>query len=601
MAEEGNQEADAERVQNEHYAALERRYLQERDKRVRRQPHPEENAAGTANTTKDFLNDPAVSLTAIRAPLVEDVGVLIVGGGFAGLLAAVALRTVGIDDFCVVDTAADFGGVWYWNRYPGVACDVESYIYMPLLEETGYMPSEKYAGGHDIRAHFQRIARHFDLYGKARFETQVTRIEWQQDDGRWHVTTNRDDAITARFIILGSGVLSSPRLPAIDGIETFKGEIFHTSRWNYEYTGGNYSGDLTGLRDKRVAIIGTGATAIQVVPHLAQWAKELHVVQRTPAIVARRDNRPTDPDWARTLLPGWQKLRMQNFEGVLAGLVGDPDLVGDAWSDIWGPVTFPEGQENPDVRKTAARKFDFEKLEKIRARIDSIVQDPATAESLKPYYFRFCKRPSFHDQYLQSFNLPNVKLLDTRGAGLDRVTQTGIVFEGTETEIDCLICATGFEVGAFSQKSGGLSLIGRGGMSIDVRWSGGVRSLHGMYTHGFPNLFFVGNPFQSKVVNNYSYMLGEQARHVAKVVRRLLDEGLTMEVSREAENTWAEVIETKRTVDQEYLRACTPSYFNEYSDESSILNQFYGGSPFEYIDLLAEWLRGDISRDFEPA
>jgi cyclohexanone monooxygenase len=582
------------------FAAMEARYREEQARRLR--PEGVAQYVGIEGRFAHMAGDPYIDRPVDREPLAEDVDVVIVGAGWSGLLAAVNLRKAGVDDFRVVETGGDFGGVWYWNRYPGAMCDVESYIYMPLLEELGYIPTEKYAKAEEIRAHALRIGRHFDLYPNALFQTQVTRVEWTQDRSRWVVSTNRGDRLEARFVILGGGPLNHPKLPGIAGIETFKGHAFHTSRWDYAYTGGDMSGGLTGLSDKRVAIIGTGATAMQAVPHLGAWAQKFYVVQRTPAIVEWRGNRPTDAAWAASLEPGWQRRRMENFDGLLSGKVSGEDLVGDAWTDIWAPPPFAEAIAAGLDPHAEARRFDFEKLERVRARVESIVKDPQTAESLKPYYYRFCKRPCFHDEYLPTFNRPNVELIDTRGQGLDRIEAHAVVFDGRRYDVDCIVYATGFEVNNYTHKAGGFQLIGRDGMTLDQAWAEDVRSLHGIHVRGFPNVFLIGNSKQGAPTSNFPYMVDEQARHTARVVRRFLDEKVVaMDVSPAAEARWGRTIKEKSIFDREYVSACTPSFYNAEgkADHTAAFATVFGGGPFEYIQILKDWRETGLEQDLE--
>ena len=208
----------------------------------------------------------------------------IIGGGFGGLLMGGRLREAGFDDIRVIEKAGDFGGTWYWNRYPGAMCDVESYCYLPLLEELNYIPKHKYSYAPEIFEHSKAIARHYDLYKNACLQTGVSALRWDDTSGRWIIHTDRGDAIRAQFVAMANGPLNRPKLPGIPGITSFTGHTFHTSRWDYDYTGGDSDGNLTGLRDKRVAIIGTGATAVQCIPHLGEWAKHLYVFQRTPLV-----------------------------------------------------------------------------------------------------------------------------------------------------------------------------------------------------------------------------------------------------------------------------------------------------------------------------
>ena len=368
----------------------------------------------------DFARDPWALPGFTREPLTDLVDVVIIGAGFGGLLTGARLRELGVEDIRLIDKAADVGGTWYWNRYPGIACDVESYVYLPLLEELAYIPTEKYAKGDEILEHCRRIARHYDLYRNACLQTEVDAVTWDPSDSRWVITTKHGDAMRARYVAMANGFLQKPKLPGIPGIEDFGGHTFHTSRWDYPYTGGDAAGNLTGLTDKRVGIVGTGATAVQCVPHLGQWAEHLYVFQRTPSSVDVRANRPTDPEWAKRLQPGWHRHRIENFQILTAGGVVEEDLVDDAWTSITRKLLAmrlnnTSGLSDEELAATM-ELADFAKMEEVRARIDALVEDPATAEALKPWYRQFCKRPCFHDEYLQTFNLPNVTLVDTTGA-----------------------------------------------------------------------------------------------------------------------------------------------------------------------------------------
>ena len=269
--------------------------------------------------------------------------------------------------------------------------------------------------------------------------------------------------MTARFLVMGNGPLHRPKLPGVPGIESFRGHTFHTSRWDYGYTGGDSNGNLVGLHDKRVGIIGTGATAVQVVPHVAAAAAQLFLFQRTPSSIDVRANRPTDPSWASSLEPGWQRRRMENFTVLTSGGLAGEDLVMDGWTDIIGRLLrrLREQDGPPDESLADTLELaDFEKMEQVRARVDTLVTDPATAAALKPWYRQFCKRPCFHDEYLQSFNRPNVTLVDTDGRGVDRIAPDGVVAGGQEYAVDCLIFATGFEVGTDYTQRAGYDVVG---------------------------------------------------------------------------------------------------------------------------------------------
>jgi cyclohexanone monooxygenase len=572
--------------------ALRERYRRERDKRLR----PDGNAqyVEIAGAYEAYLRDPYVE-AATREPLRDDVTVALIGGGFAGLIAAVRLRQAGVDDVRIIEKGGDFGGTWYWNRYPGAQCDVESYVYLPLLEETGYVPTEKYVHAPEILEHCRRIAERFDLYQRALLSTEVTGVEWDAGVRRWVITSDRGDRITARFLVMGNGPLHRPKLPGIPGIGSFRGHAFHTSRWDYDYTGGDSSGGLDRLGDVRVGVIGTGATSVQIVPHLAAGAGHLYVFQRTPSSIDVRANRPTDASWAASLGSGWQKRRMENFTILTSGGLANEDLVMDGWTDIIGKLLSrlrdrtPSEQAQQDLA-SVLELADFEKMEQIRARVDAVVSDPVTAEALKPWYRQFCKRPCFHDEYLQAFNRPNVKLVDTDGGGVDRITPAGVVVRGREYELDCMIYATGFEVGTEYTRRCGYDIIGSGGVALSNYWRDGMRSVHGMHVHGFPNLFVLGHT-QAGFTVNYPHLLDEASRHVSHVVRYAIDSDAEVEATAEGEDDWLrELAESARDF-RAFQEQCTPGYYNNEGQPAAggFLGSSYGNGPMAFFQLLADW------------
>ncbi len=576
--------------------ALRARYRAERDKRLR--PDGIDQYLEVTGPFARYQEDP-YSPPIERPPLEREVEVALLGAGLAGLIAGARLAQAGIDDVALIDKAGDVGGTWYWNRYPGAQCDVESYIYLPLLEETSYLPTEKYAHGPEILEHCRRIARHFGLYERAIFSTEVVGVEWDAPASRWTVRTNRGDKISARFVVMGNGPLHRPKLPGVPGIERFGGHAFHTSRWDYEYTGGDPSGNLYRLADKRVGIIGTGATAVQVVPHLAASARALYVFQRTPSSIDVRGNRPTDPTWAASLRPGWQRERMENFTILTSGGLAPEDLVMDGWTDIIGRLgrRLRDGGHEVGDLAGALELADFEKMEQIRSRVDQVVEDPATAEALKPWYRQFCKRPCFHDEYLQAFNRPNVTLVDTDGRGVERITEAGVVAAGVEVPLDCLIFATGFEVGTPYTRRAGYDVVGKGGITLSQHWAGGMRSLHGMHVHHFPNLFILGHA-QGGFTVNYPHLLDEASRHVAFLVRFALDRGVCeLEATEQAEEAWlATLAESARSM-RAFQEQCTPGYYNNegHPDGAGFLTSSYGRGPIAFFQLLADWrARGDL-------
>ena len=570
---------------------LRERYRSERDKRLRQDGN--DQYIEVKGRFAHYLEDPYVGPIE-RDPVREDVTVLIIGGGFAGLISGARLRQAGVDDIRIVEKGGGFGGTWYWNRYPGAQCDVESYVYLPLLEETGYVPTEKYVHAPEILAHCNRIAEQFRLYDGALFSTEVTSIEWDAKGSRWLVRTNRGDQLAARFLVMGNGPLHRPKLPGIEGIDGFEGHSFHTSRWDYGYTGGDSTGGLDELSDKRVGIIGTGATAVQVVPHVAASAAQLYVFQRTPSSIDVRANRPTDPEWAASLQPGWQKERLENFTILTSGGIAERDLVMDGWTDIIGRLVRRVSDDGDMSAAGLARNLelaDFEKMEQIRSRVDEIVTDPATAAALKPWYRQFCKRPCFHDEYLQSFNRPNVTLVDTDGRGVDCITTKGVVANGREYELDCIIFATGFEVGTAYTRRAGYDVRGAGGLGLSEHWADGASTLHGMHVAGFPNMFILGHA-QGAFTANYPHLLDEASVHMAHIVSCALDEGIVeVEATPEAVDEWQAVLQESARDVRSFQEQCTPGYYNNegHPGEGGLLWSSYGKGPMAFFKMMAEW------------
>ena len=572
------------------------KYQAERDKRLRDDGN--QQYIEIKDEFAHYTEDPYVKHIE-RDPIDCATEVVIIGGGFGGLLAGARFQQAGITDVRIIEAGGDFGGTWYWNRYPGAQCDIESYCYLPLLEELNYMPKEKYSYAPEIYAHSQSIAENFDLYEGAIFQTRVTELRWDESLSRWLISTNREDTIRARFVVMATGPLNRPKLPAIPGLAEFEGHTFHTSRWDYDYTGGDHKGNLTGLADKRVAVIGTGATTIQSVPYVADHAEHLYLFQRTPSSVDLRGNKPTDEAWFESLEPGWQKARRENFDAMVTGQPVEQDLVNDGWTEIFrlfaSMVPAPgEPEVSMDEMVELVELADMRKMNSIRERVDATIEDSSIAEVLKPWYRQFCKRPTFNDEYLPTFNQPNVTLIDTsESQGVERITAKGVVAGGIEYEVDCIIYATGFEVGTAYTRRAGYEVIGEDGVTLTDYWSDGLKTLHGYSMHGFPNCFQVGlgqNAFSA----NLTAVLDDQAQHVAYVINEINARGARYaQPTPEAAAQWVDTIHSLATVNIAFFDACTPGYYNNEgkiaSEGGGIQGETYAPGANAFNALLKGW------------
>ena len=571
------------------------KYRAERDKRIRTDGNNQYKE--TAGDFSKYVDDPYADKEFNRVPLTDHSDVVIIGGGFGGLVSGARFREIGTEKIRIIEKGSDFGGTWYWNRYPGAMCDVESYIYLPLLEEMNYVPIEKYTHAPEILSYCKKLADHYDLYKDACLQTEVTEIKWDEGSAVWLINTNRGDVMTATSVVMSNGPLNRPKLPGIEGINEFEGHTFHTSRWDYDYTGGSSEGGLIGLENKRVGIIGTGATAVQCIPHLGASAKELFVFQRTPSSIDIRNNRETDPEWVKNLTPGWQKRRMENFNSLVSGGLENEDMVGDGWTEIYRNLTGmlpPDGFEQLSEKDMglATELADFKKMESIRNRVDSVVKDKETADALKPYYRQFCKRPCFHDEYLETYNRENVKLVDTQGLGVDKITKNGVVVDGKEYELDCLIFATGFEVGTSYTRRSGYEVIGKNDLKLSDKWKDGPKTFQGMFSHGFPNCYFLG-VIQSALTTNFVHLLMEQTKHIAHVVKYGGDHNTKLvEPTLEAEEEWVALIKRNAHRGERFFAECTPGYYNNegnHDKSNGFLSNAYGKGPVAFFDLLQNW------------
>src|SRR5216684_4123654 len=550
----------------EYYDSIKRKFAEERDLRLQYRPE------GTRQYTSDLNGwmakyeiDPYGGEITPREPISDTVECLFIGGGFSALLTSARLREFGVESIRIVERGVDVGGTWYWNRYPGAACDVVAYDYLPLLDEMSYVPSRHYAKGPEIFAHCQAIARKYNLYELAIFQTTVTSTVWDEAAQMWNVGTDRGDRLKARFVICANGTLSKPKLSKIKGMETYKGHSFHTSRWDYAYT----KPDLSGLKDKVVGIIGTGASAVQAIPHLGAAAKELYVFQRTPSSIDVRDDWPTDQEWAAKLRPGWQAKRRAKARM-------DPEVSEEKKAER-ATVTAEEKlhrQENANI----------EYMMRIHRRIEEVVQDETTAEALKPWYMFMCKRPCFDNDYLPTYNRPNVHLIDTHGKGITEITENGPVFEGKQYKVDVLIYATGFEV----QKTGIYNQIkGERGLDLNDKYSDGIRTVVGIHSHGYPNLFIMGG-YQASFQFNLTDMLQAQGDHIAACIDYARRHGYqSVDATPEAEEWWVQEIINHRGKTNRN-QECTPGYYNFEGEFQRRQDGNYNGGFFQYCNHLAE-------------
>jgi cyclohexanone monooxygenase len=592
--------------------ALREKYRRERDKRLR--PEGSKQYVELVDDFAGYYETDPHSPPLVRDPMSEDVDVAVLGGGFGGLLCGAYLKKAGVEDVRIIELGGDFGGVWYWNRYPGLQCDNESYCYIPLLEELNFIPSKKFADGTEIYEHCRRIGKHYGLYDSAIFSTQVKELHWDEAIERWRVGTDRGDDIRARFVVMASGPFHRPKLPGIPGIKNFRGHSFHSSRWDYAYTGGDSTGGMDKLADKRVAVVGTGATAVQIVPFLGRDAQHLYVFQRTPSSVGARNNTPTDPDWVKSLRPGWQKERQRNFHSwTFEGMaLGQPDYVCDFWTEL-GRNTAARVMALADPASMTPEQFmaireeeDFRVMERLRRRVEGIVGDAETAEALKPYYRFLCKRPCTNDDYLPTFNRPNVTLVDVSSTkGVERATEKGLVANGIEYEVDCIIYASGFEITTEISRRYSIDTIeGRDGLSLFDYWHNGYKTLHGMTSRGFPNQFFTGFTqvgISANIAANYEL----QGEHIAYIISEALARGaVTVEPTREAQDEWCKTIRETAIDNSQFDRECTPGYYNNEGGGAGVaegegirshLGEPYGPGFYAFADLLAEWrANGDL-------
>ena len=526
-----------------------------------------------------YLEDVYSAEPVPREALTDECDVLVVGAGFAGLLLWYKLREAGFENVRFCEKGGDVGGTWYWNRYPGIACDVESYSYLPLLEEMNYIPSMKFAAGFEIMEYCQKMAEKFGFYDKCLFHTTVEKTQWDESTARWTVSTDRGDAMKAKFVVLANGILTTPKLARIDGMSSFKGDSFHTSRWDYNID----------LKGKRVGIIGTGATAVQAVPELAKIVKELYVFQRTPSSIDVRDQRETSveefEEWAKE--PGWAKARRARFAKISQGrtaLKANDDYLAGKVADYRERKQHAE-QISPEELVQRQLDSNFRIMEQIRARVDAIVEDPVTAAALKPYYPYGCKRPTFHDEYLPTFNLPHVHLVDTAPRGVSEINERGVVHDGTEYPVDVLIYATGFQWMATSTFN---MIVGREGRTLRDKWQQeGTKTFLGLHSKGFPNLFIVSGPQGGGGSFNFTNAIEEHGDYVVWMLDTMRKAGKDLvDVKAEHEDAYAEHCRAADELTRP-LRDCI-TYYNGHGEAEPGSLAYYGGGAWHKYRIRAQ-------------
>ncbi len=473
-----------------------------------------------------------------RGTVPGTIDVVIVGAGFAGMYMLHRLRGLGLSAI-VFDTATDVGGTWYWNRYPGARCDVESmqysYSFSPELQQE-WQWSEVFAGQPEILRYARHVADRLDLRRDIRFETKVLHAGLDEATQRWTVRTDRDDVISARHCVMATGCLSTARVPDFPGVDRFGGKTYHTGYWPHEPV------DFTGLR---VAVIGTGSSAIQAIPVIARQAAHITVFQRTPNYSIPSRNRPMTPDYEqswKSVYPTRREEARQTRNGVLANpndisaLAVGEDERRQVYEQRWasGGTTFMAAFNDLIFDKASndtAAAF-------VREKIQAIVQDPRTAALLTPTDYPIgTKRICVDTDYFETFNRPNVTLVDVRSAPIETITPAGVRTGGQEYAVDAIVFATGFD--AMTGTLTRIDIQGRGGQTLADKWAEGPKTYLGLMTAGFPNLFMITGPGSPSVLSNMIVSIEQHVDWTADCLKYLTERGIgCMEATAAAEDAW---------------------------------------------------------------
>jgi cyclohexanone monooxygenase len=461
-----------------------------------------------------------------------DVETLIVGAGFSGLGVAISLDRAGLGDYRIIEAGDGVGGTWYWNTYPGIAVDIPSFSYQFSFEQSAQW-SRTYAPGRELRAYAEHCADKYGLRSKIALSTRVLAAAFDDDSALWRVELDSGETVTARFLINASGALTIPKPPDIDGVESFAGVTMHTARWDH-------SQDLTG---KRVAIIGTGASAVQVIPEIAPMVENLTVFQRTPIWCFPKFDVPLSraARWAMRI-PGGKSVHR---------------WISQAYVELTFPIAAHYFTLNP-----FAKRMD----EGGKAYLRRQVHDPVVRDKLTPRYAVGCKRPGFHNSYLSTFNRDNVELVTDP---IDHITATAVVTaDGRAHETDVLILATGFKV--IDIDSGTYPVAGAGGRSLVEYWdTNRLQAYEGVSVPGFPNMFTVFGPY-GYVGSSYFALIETQSHHIVRCLTQARRRGANrVEVTPEANDRFFAEMLSKRHRQifwQDSCKLANSYYFDKHGD-----------------------------------
>ncbi len=466
--------------------------------------------------------------------------VVVVGAGFAGMFMLHRLRELGFDAV-VVERAGGVGGTWYWNRYPGARCDVESmqysYSFDPQLEQE-WEWSERYSGQPEILRYANHVADRYDLRRDIRFDTTVEQADWDDEARQWLLLTDRG-VYRARFVVMATGCLSTTNEPVFEGAQTFAGATYHTGSWPHE--GVDFGG-------QSVAVIGTGSSAIQAIPVIAEECAALTVFQRTPNYSVPARNQPLDPAEQADWKASYRERRAEMLDqraAMLQRLPDSEDLAKEATEDEFarrmeerwavGGFTFYRGYG--DI------VFDAESNERIaafvRGKIADIVDDPEVAALLTPHNTIACKRPCLDTRYYETFNQPHVRLVDVSQTPIERICAAGVVVDGQEYPADAIVYATGFD--AMTGTLLRMNITGRSGRRLADHWDAGPRTYLGLGIAGFPNLFTVSGPGSPSVLTNMIPSIEQHVEWIGRCLVELRERGAaTIEAEPDAEASWVD-------------------------------------------------------------